>query len=90
MELISCTHSLQPVLEDANNLVPGVGREVEELGLTVGPRLETGQDPIRQIQRIRNPCNNRSPLVWCRYWRLHLTKYYQYKYIKYEHNLFTV
>jgi hypothetical protein len=49
----------EPGSEDGGQLVACVRCEAHVLGLALGMRLETGQDPLGQIQGIRDSCNNR-------------------------------
>lgn len=42
----------KPVLDDGHQLLPTVGREVQQLGATLRPSLQPRQDAVSQVQSV--------------------------------------
>lgn len=49
-------HLRQSVLDDGRELLPAVGRKVQQQGATERPSLQPGQDPVSQVQSVGDAC----------------------------------
>lgn len=47
-----CVYLSEPVLHDGGELLPAVGREVQQQGATVRMSLQPREDPVGQIQSV--------------------------------------
>lgn len=56
IELSGLPYLCEAVLHNSGELLPAVGREVQQLGAAVGVRLEPRQDAVRQVQSVGNAC----------------------------------